>query len=60
MPGADDALLRSSGDMSAVTPIADKRGFGWIVRFVPIGDIARLILNEEGRQLRRPFVALTD
>jgi hypothetical protein len=46
--------------MSAVTPIAGKRGFGWIVRFVPIGDIARLILNEEGRQLRRLFVALTD
>lgn len=26
--------------MSAVTPMADKRGYGWNVRFVPIADIA--------------------
>jgi hypothetical protein len=29
--------------LSAVTPIADKRGRNWIVRFVPEADIARLI-----------------
>ena len=25
--------------MSAVTPIADKHGYGWNVRFVPIADV---------------------
>jgi hypothetical protein len=29
--------------LSAMHPIADKRGRGWIVRYVPMGDIARLV-----------------
>jgi hypothetical protein len=41
--------------LSAVTPKADKRERGWIVRFVPITDIERPVANERGRQLRSLF-----
>ena len=62
MSDIDTVVVDSLKALDPNRPIreADKRGGGWIVRYVPIGDIARLILNEEGRQLRRPFVALTD
>jgi hypothetical protein len=35
-------------------PKADKICSAANVRFVPIGDIAHLVRNERGRQLRRP------
>ena len=40
--------------LSVVSPIADKRGRSWFVRYVPKADIARLAWNERGHQLRRP------
>ena len=36
---SDQAIQRQFRPLSAVTPIADKRGRGWIVRFVPVGTL---------------------
>jgi hypothetical protein len=40
---------------SALPLKADIRRAGWHVRKVPTADIANLVWNETGRQLRRPY-----
>jgi hypothetical protein len=44
-----------SGPMSAVTPIADNRGCGRIVRIVPIADAANCLLRSPHRRWRVPL-----
>src|SRR5450631_445203 len=51
----DRPIQRPCRPMSALTPIADIRGRGWNVRYVPKANIARLARNERSRQLRRPL-----
>src|SRR5450631_2415731 len=39
---SDRYIQRQRPLMSAVTPIADKRGWGWNVRYVPESDMAHM------------------
>jgi len=40
--GSEADKARQNPTLSAVTPIADKRGRGWNVRFAPLADIVAL------------------